>query len=302
MIPIILAAAAGVAFLRRKMRKNPVRRKGSSKRKNRKAFDIPAHVSVYDSAGQLVHSQDGGGYLDTAAKRKNPKRRAKRRNPGKNGYICFYKSKQLEVHADTSYEAQQIAAKHFKAKKSYDVHVVLAEKGGEQVTHTITNPRRRKNPKDNLDPSWMSDMGLAREIISMYKSLSAVNKTQVTDTIHAIYSVHQRDHVEHALRWEQTEELSWEVNRNRSGANRLFKALWNMSKQQIKHNPKRGAAARATHYLHHQYLMAQTGRYAQVWRLLPISKNDHAAVVSGDRRTTSKRQIPGKWFGKLRAF
>lgn len=28
------------------------------------AFNIPAHVSCYDSAGQLVTSQDGGGYLD----------------------------------------------------------------------------------------------------------------------------------------------------------------------------------------------------------------------------------------------
>lgn len=52
-----------------------------------------------------------------------------------NGYICFYKGKQLEVYANTSYEAQQKAAKEFKAKKSYQVTVVLAEKNGEQVVH-----------------------------------------------------------------------------------------------------------------------------------------------------------------------
>ncbi len=45
-----------------------------------------------------------------------------------NGYIAFYKNKQMEVYAKTSYEAQQKAAKDFKAKKSYEVTVVLCEK------------------------------------------------------------------------------------------------------------------------------------------------------------------------------
>lgn len=54
---------------------------------------------------------------------------------GANGYIAFYKGKQVEVMADSSYQAQQKAAAHFKAKKSYDVTVMLAEKEGEQVTH-----------------------------------------------------------------------------------------------------------------------------------------------------------------------
>jgi hypothetical protein len=55
-----------------------------------------------------------------------------------NGYIAFYKGKQHEVHAATSYEAQKKAAEHFKARKSYEVTVVLAEKDGQQVTHTPT--------------------------------------------------------------------------------------------------------------------------------------------------------------------
>lgn len=54
---------------------------------------------------------------------------------GKNGYIAFYKNKQIEVYADTSYEAQKKAALQFKAKKSYDVTVKLATKDGEQVVH-----------------------------------------------------------------------------------------------------------------------------------------------------------------------
>lgn len=53
-----------------------------------------------------------------------------------NGYIAFYKGKQMEVYAETSLQAQQEAAKKFKAKKAYEVTVMLAEKEGEQVTHT----------------------------------------------------------------------------------------------------------------------------------------------------------------------
>jgi cation transport regulator ChaB len=55
--------------------------------------------------------------------------------PKKNGYIAFYKGKQIEVYADTKYAAQLEAAKLFKAKKSYDVTVELAEKDGEPVVH-----------------------------------------------------------------------------------------------------------------------------------------------------------------------
>lgn len=52
-----------------------------------------------------------------------------------NGYIAFYKNKKMEVYADSSYAAQQKAAAQFKAKKSYEVNVVLCEKAGEQVLH-----------------------------------------------------------------------------------------------------------------------------------------------------------------------
>lgn len=58
---------------------------------------------------------------------------------GKYGYIAFYKGKRAEVYANTSYEAQLKAAKMFNAKKSYDVHVVLAEKDGVPVTHSTSS-------------------------------------------------------------------------------------------------------------------------------------------------------------------
>ena len=54
-----------------------------------------------------------------------------------NGYIAFYKGKHVEVHADTPYEAQQKAAIQFRAKKPYEVTVVLtAERNNVQVLHT----------------------------------------------------------------------------------------------------------------------------------------------------------------------
>ena len=54
---------------------------------------------------------------------------------GKNGYIAFYKGKKIEVMADTSLAAQTTAAAYFKARKSWEVDVVLAEQNGQQVSH-----------------------------------------------------------------------------------------------------------------------------------------------------------------------
>ena len=54
-----------------------------------------------------------------------------------NGYIAFYRGKQVEVYANTTYEAQSKAAAVFKARKSYEVTVMLAEKDGQQVAHSI---------------------------------------------------------------------------------------------------------------------------------------------------------------------
>lgn len=62
-----------------------------------------------------------------------------------NGYIAIWRSKKIEVYAETSYEAQQKAQKEFgkRCKKGYEISVVLAEKNvdpetmeGEQVTHS----------------------------------------------------------------------------------------------------------------------------------------------------------------------
>ena len=52
-----------------------------------------------------------------------------------NGYVAFYKGKRIELHADSSFAAQQLAARQFKARRAYEVTVVLAEKDGKQVVH-----------------------------------------------------------------------------------------------------------------------------------------------------------------------
>jgi hypothetical protein len=56
-----------------------------------------------------------------------------------NGYKAFYKGRSIEVQAETSYKAQVKAAEQFKARKTYDVTVVLCEQNGQQVIHTAVD-------------------------------------------------------------------------------------------------------------------------------------------------------------------
>lgn len=44
------------------------------------------------------------------------------------GYIAIYRGKRIEVYAETKLKAQEIAAKQFKARKSYEVDVYLCER------------------------------------------------------------------------------------------------------------------------------------------------------------------------------
>ena len=57
-----------------------------------------------------------------------------------NGYIAFYKGRKIEVRAESSYQAQQKAAAEFRAKKSYEVTVMLAEdSSGNTVSHSTAS-------------------------------------------------------------------------------------------------------------------------------------------------------------------
>ena len=55
-----------------------------------------------------------------------------------NGYVCFYNRQRVEVYADTMFAARDEAARILRVppKKQYQINVLLAEKNGEQVTHT----------------------------------------------------------------------------------------------------------------------------------------------------------------------
>ena len=53
------------------------------------------------------------------------------------GYKAFYKGREHELYADSYYEAQQIAAKFFKARNRHEVTVVLYERDdGTEVVHS----------------------------------------------------------------------------------------------------------------------------------------------------------------------
>jgi hypothetical protein len=78
------------------------------------------------------------GYSDEQIKKIEESEEYIKETEGKNGYIAFYKGRKIEVYANSSYEAQKIAAEKFKAKKSYEVHVHLAEKDGKEVIHNTS--------------------------------------------------------------------------------------------------------------------------------------------------------------------
>ena len=57
-----------------------------------------------------------------------------------NGYKAFWRGKTTEVRAETSFKAQQMAAAHWKVRKSHEITVVLCERAdGSQVVHTAVD-------------------------------------------------------------------------------------------------------------------------------------------------------------------
>ncbi len=59
-----------------------------------------------------------------------------------NGYKCFWNGKELDIYADSMYDAQVIATDEFqkgagrKKVKGYDITVMLCEVKGEQYYHS----------------------------------------------------------------------------------------------------------------------------------------------------------------------
>jgi hypothetical protein len=56
-----------------------------------------------------------------------------------NKYECFWKGKSTTVEATTSYQAQQKAQSFFKAKRGYEITVMLAELNGQAYVHSSSS-------------------------------------------------------------------------------------------------------------------------------------------------------------------
>jgi hypothetical protein len=56
-----------------------------------------------------------------------------------NTYRVSYKGRQHVVTAATTYEAQKLGASHFKAKRSWEVHVVLLALNGVLYVHSTSS-------------------------------------------------------------------------------------------------------------------------------------------------------------------
>jgi hypothetical protein len=60
-----------------------------------------------------------------------------------NGYVCIYNNQRIELYANSSYSAQELAVTQFqkgtrKKVKGYNIIVVLCEIDGEQVVHSTS--------------------------------------------------------------------------------------------------------------------------------------------------------------------
>ena len=56
-----------------------------------------------------------------------------------NTYKAFYRNRNIEVKALTTYKAQTEAAKILKAKKQHEVTVMLLELAGQPYTHRTSD-------------------------------------------------------------------------------------------------------------------------------------------------------------------
>jgi hypothetical protein len=56
---------------------------------------------------------------------------------GDSGFIAFYKGKRVEVYGKSLLSARDTVQRHFKAKKGYEINIMVAEKpDGSPVVHT----------------------------------------------------------------------------------------------------------------------------------------------------------------------
>ena len=59
---------------------------------------------------------------------------------GDSGYVAFYKGKRVEVYGKSLLAARTTVAKHFKARKEYDINILIAEReDGSPVVHSTAS-------------------------------------------------------------------------------------------------------------------------------------------------------------------
>lgn len=56
-----------------------------------------------------------------------------------NGYIALHRGRRWECRANTTFEAQKLAAAHWKVRRAYEITVMLAEKDGRPYVHTAVD-------------------------------------------------------------------------------------------------------------------------------------------------------------------
>lgn len=102
---------------------------------------------------------------------------------GKNGYVAFYKGKRIEVYADTMYGAQKTAAKHFNAKKEWEVNVSLAEVDGKPYMQSTAFAKGGKF-NDNLYFDQLASMSGTRAVA--VKEWASANNLSDNDLLNII--------------------------------------------------------------------------------------------------------------------
>lgn len=95
---------------------------------------------------------------------------------GKNGYVAFYKGKRIEVYADTKYQAQQLAAKHFNAKKEWEVNVVLAEVDGKPYVQSTAFAKGGTTASKKWVVNFSSEDDSKTKYVTARSESEAINK------------------------------------------------------------------------------------------------------------------------------
>lgn len=101
----------------------------------RGADDVDEKAGKFEKGKPADPTKDMSSEDAAEWEKQNDEHKDNFKSAGVNGYIAFFRGKKIEVEAKSSYEAQQIAAKKFGARRESDVTVMLAEKDGHQVKH-----------------------------------------------------------------------------------------------------------------------------------------------------------------------